>query len=136
LLLDGKLSELSRLTAETSRFCAEHGLGDEADFDLNLVLEELFTNAVRHGGCEGEAEAVRVEMEARADGVSIEFSDHGVAFDPTAAATPDLDVPLEMRQIGGLGIHLVRQIVRDLRYERVDGWNRLTMRRPLTKGED
>jgi serine/threonine-protein kinase RsbW len=135
LLLDGKLSELPRLAAETARFCREHALGDEVEFHLNLVLEELFANAIRHGGCEGMRDAARVQLEMLASGVAIEFADRGAPFDPTAAPAPDLHAPLETRQIGGLGIHLVRQIVRDLRYERVDGWNRLTMRRPSEEEE-
>jgi serine/threonine-protein kinase RsbW len=134
LILDGKLSELPRLVAEASSFCAEHALGGDVEFQLNLVLEELFTNAIRHGGCEGLAEAVRVQFETLPDGVAIEFADRGLPFDPTEAPVPDVDGPLETRQIGGLGIHLVRQIVRELRYERVDGWNRLTMRQPLQEG--
>jgi serine/threonine-protein kinase RsbW len=129
-ILDGNLSELTRLTAETARFCRQHSLGAEVEFYANLVLEELFTNAIRHGGCDGMREAVRVQFETAANGVTIEFSDRGAPFDPTALAAPELDAPLETRQIGGLGIHLVRQSVRDLRYERVNDWNRLTMRRP------
>jgi len=134
LLLDGKLSELRRLTAETARFCRQYSLGPEAEFELNLVTEELFSNAIRHGGCEGMRDAARVQLEMLPDGVAIEFADRGAPFDPTTAPAPELDAPLETRQIGGLGIHLVRQIVRDLRYERVNGWNRLTMRCPTREG--
>jgi serine/threonine-protein kinase RsbW len=128
--LDGKLSEISRIAAETARFCGDHHLDPEAEFHLNLVVEELFTNALNYGGCEGLRDAARVEFNMLPDGVGIQFADRGEPFDPTAAPAPELGAPLETRQIGGLGIHLVRQIVRDLRYERVDGWNRLTMRRP------
>jgi serine/threonine-protein kinase RsbW len=136
LLLDGKLSELPRLAAEAARFCREHALGEDAEFDLNLVLDELFSNAIRHGGCEGMREAARVRLEMRANhDVAIEFADRGAPFDPTTAPEPDLDAPLETRAAGGLGIHLVRQIVRDLRYERVAGWNRLTMWRPSEPGK-
>jgi anti-sigma regulatory factor (Ser/Thr protein kinase) len=134
LLLDGNLSELSRLAAETARFCREHGLGQEVEFQLNLVLEELLTNAIRHGGCDGMRDAARVRLELLPGGVAIEFADRGAPFDPTAAPVPELDVPLETRPVGGLGIHLVRQIVRDLRYERREGWNRLTMLRPSKEG--
>jgi len=135
LTLDGKLSDLQFLATEAARFCLEHELGDEVEFHLNLVLEELFINALRHGGCDGMREAVRVRFEMAANGITIEFADRGAPFDLTAAPAPELDGPLETRQIGGLGVHLVRQIVRDLRYERVDGWNRLTMRRPFGDGE-
>ena len=136
LLLDGTLSELARLTAEIARFCRDHALAEDVEFDLNLVLEELFANALRHGGCQGMREAVRVDLRIMEDGVLIEFADRGAPFDPTGAAEPQLDAPLAERGIGGLGLHLVRQIVRDLRYERVHGWNRLTMRRPSKEGEN
>jgi serine/threonine-protein kinase RsbW len=133
LLLNGKLNEIQRLVAEAARFCKENGLTEDLEFDLNLVLEELLTNAIRHGGCGGMRDAVCVRLAMLENGVSIEFADRGAPFDPTTAPEPELDAPLDQRQAGGLGIHLVRQIVRDLRYERVDGWNRLTMRRPMQR---
>jgi len=124
------MSELVTLTAEVGRFCREHALAEDVEFDLDLVLEELFTNAVRHGGCDGVSGAVRVALRARPGGVFIEFADRGEPFHPDQAPAPDLNAPLEERRVGGLGIHLVRQIVRNLHYERAAGWNRLTMLRP------
>jgi anti-sigma regulatory factor (Ser/Thr protein kinase) len=96
--------------------------------DLNLALEELFTNAVRHGGCEGMEEAVEVRLRAALDGVRVEFRDRGRPFDPAMVPAPDLRAPLETRRAGGLGIHLVRAIMRDIRYQRAGEWNRITMR--------
>lgn len=130
IVLHGRLGELQCLVAETVRFCREHALGDEVEFELNLVLEELFTNSVRHGGCAGMENAVRVRIELHDDGVHIEYSDRGEAFDPLSAPPPNLETRLEDRQIGGLGIHLIRQIMRDLAYRREGDWNRITMRRP------
>jgi anti-sigma regulatory factor (Ser/Thr protein kinase) len=128
--LNGNLKELERLAAEVSRFCRENGLGEDAEFQLNLVLEELFVNTVRHGGCEGVENSTRVRLRAGGDGVAVEFADRGLPFDPTAAPAADIHAPLEQRPAGGLGIHLVREIMRDLRYERSDGWNQLSMMRP------
>lgn len=128
--LDGELRELQRLVEHVDHFCRAEGLDSEASFELNLVLEELFTNAVRHGGCAGMKNAVAVRLEAGENGaVAVEFRDHGRPFDPTSAAAPDLLAPLEERAPGGLGIHLVRQFMRDLEYQRAAGENRLTMRR-------
>jgi len=130
--LDGSLDELTRLGEETRRFCRERSLGADVEFDLNLALEELFANAVRHGGCEGMDKAIEVRLMMAADGVRAEFRDRGRPFDPTTAPRPDLEVPLASRSIGGLGIHLVREIMRDLSYRRAGDWNRITMRRPFT----
>ena len=124
-MLDGNLNELGRLAAEAERFCRQCSLGEEVQFDLNLVLEELFINAVRHGGCEGMEKAVRVRIEAGEDELRVDFRDRGIAFDPTTAPQPDLS------RIGGLGIHLVRELMRDFHYQRTSEWNRITMWRPL-----
>jgi len=129
--LSGNLTELQRLQAEVARFCGEHRLDGEVAFDLNLALEELFTNTVMHGGCKGLADAVHIRLERAGDGVRVEFCDRGAAFDPIAAPGPDLESPLESRPTGGLGIHLVRKIMCDLAYRRSDEWNRITMRKPL-----
>ena len=95
----------------------------------------LFVNTVRHGGCEGVENAARVRLQAIPDGVAVEFADRGMPFDPTAAPAADVNAPLAERPSGGLGIHLVREIMRGLRYERAGEWNQLSMKRPLSHGE-
>ncbi len=130
-MLDGDVRELRRLAASIESFCRERGLGDDVAFDLNLALEELFVNAVKHGGCRGMESAARVRLELVEGGVAVEIADRGAPFDPTAAPAPDLGTPLAARAAGGLGIHLVRQVMRDVRYARTGGWNRVTMRRHL-----
>jgi anti-sigma regulatory factor (Ser/Thr protein kinase) len=129
--LGGSLHELGRLTEEVEWFCEENALDSEVEFDLNLAMEELFTNAVRHGGCEGMKEAVKVRLERLADSVEIEFADRGREFDPAAAPEPDLTAPLAERPTGGLGLHLVRRTMRDMQYKRLGEWNHVTMRRPI-----
>jgi serine/threonine-protein kinase RsbW len=133
--LNGNLKELERLAAEVSRFCRENGLHGDAEFQLNLVLEELFVNTVRHGGCEGVEDSARVRLRALDEGVAVEFADRGLPFDPTAAPEANVNLPLAERPVGGLGIHLVREIMRELRYERAGDWNRLSMKRPRSQAE-
>ena len=88
------------------------------EFDLNLVLEELFTNSVRHGGCRGREGVVHVRLSMLPNGVGLEYADQGTSFDPATVPPPDLQSPLEERRSGGLGIHLMRQIMRDFEYRR------------------
>lgn len=131
--MNGNLSELARLAAGVAHFCAANSLDDEAEFQLNLVLEELFVNTLRHGGCEGVANAAHVRLRCEADGVEVEFRDRGRPFDPTTAPGANIQAPLEERRGGGLGIHLVREIMRDLHYERDGEWNQIGMRRPAAR---
>jgi anti-sigma regulatory factor (Ser/Thr protein kinase) len=131
MVLNGNLRELARLTAEIEQFCGLHGLAEDVEFDLVLVLEELFVNSVRHGGCEGVEDAAEVRLTMLADGIALEYADRGTPFDPTKTPVPDATAPVEERLAGGLGIHLMRQIMRDFEYHRLDGWNRIRMRRPI-----
>lgn len=131
MVLNGNLGELARLTAEIEQFCGQHGLAEDVEFDLVLVLEELFVNSVQHGGCEGMEGAAEVHFTMLADGVALEYADRGTEFDPTRAPATDVTAPIEKRLVGGLGIHLMRQIMRDFEYHRLGGWNRIRMRRPI-----
>jgi len=112
-----------------AEFCRVHGLDDSVEFDLNLVLEELFTNTVRHGGCEGVPQAARVRLRLAPPGVEVNYRDQGLPFNPLDAPPPDLNVPLLERKVGGLGLHLVREIMQDVRYQRSGEMNQLTMLR-------
>jgi len=131
VILQGSLSELGRLAAETSSFCRQHRLADEVAFELNLALEELFVNAVQHGGCEGLENAVEIALRMTPQSVEVDFADRGRPFDPRFAPAPDLVAPLSDRHLGGLGIHLVRRMMPDLEYRREGEWNRIAMRRRL-----
>jgi len=127
--LDGDLGELARLSAEVARFCQAGSLGENVEFHLNLILEELFANVIAHGGCRGMKDVVAVHLESESDGtVAMEFADRGTAFDPSAAPPPDLDAPLGERKAGGLGLHFVRSLARIVEYRRQDGWNHLNLR--------
>ena len=130
--MSGNIHELERLAGEVARFCSEHSLPAELEFQLNLVLEELFVNAVRHGACEGMSDAALIRIRLEQDAVvHVIFSDHGGPFDLTQAPLADIHAPLSERHAGGLGIHLVRQIMRDVSYSREGEWNVLTMRHPV-----
>ena len=106
--------EIARLGEWVAAFCERSRLGGKAEFELNLALEELVTNAIGHG------QSSRVDVTLRVDGAELaaEIVDDGTAFDPTAAAPPNLAGDIVERKIGGLGIHLVRHLVRDLGFER------------------
>ena len=136
LSLNGDLNELERLSAGVAQFCSGCRLDDDAEFQLNLVLEELFVNSLKHGGCKGMPNCARVRLRGTADGVEVEYRDRGHPFDPTETPAVNIHASLAERSEGGLGIHLVREIMRDVRYERDGEWNRVTMWRPAAQAEE
>lgn len=89
---------------------------------LMVAVDEVVSNILTHGG-----EALSVQVAAGADGrrAWVEIVDDGPPFDPTAAAAPDTALPVEDRDIGGLGIHLVRKLSDEVAYERRADRNRL-----------
>jgi len=136
LSLSGEIRELERLAGEVGRFCGENALSADAEFQLNLVLEELFVNAIRHGGCEGMESAANVRIRHEHGRVHVRFADRGGPFDLTTAPEADIGAPLSERSGGGLGIHLVRQIMRDVAYRREGEWNVLTMEQPVEQQQE
>src|SRR5262245_53681056 len=97
-------SEIARLGALAERFGAAEGLPDELVMSINLVLDEVVTNVIDYGFDEAGGHEIRVTLAREGDALTIEVDDDARAFDPLAAPPPDLNLPLEERPVGGLGI--------------------------------
>ncbi len=120
-----EMDQLGRITAIVENLGEQDDWPPDLVFKVNLVLDELSVNIVNYGG---EASEIEVCLDADADEVRVEISDDGRPFDPlNDAMQPDLHAALEDRAIGGLGIHLVREMMDELHYRREDGKNRLAM---------
>jgi len=119
LILDNSLTELDRLNEMLEQFNKEWRLSDTFVLQLNLVLEELFTNAVCYGYENNSKQQIDFLFQLRDDEIQITMCDNGRPFDPTAPEDPDLEEPLSEKQIGGLGIFLARQYTDTLDYKRV-----------------
>ncbi len=93
----------------------------------NLILEELILNTLTHGRTSGLSD-IEVTLESGENSVTITLVDDGAAFDPlNGEQTPDVDLPLQERSVGGLGLHLVRSMAENLAYKHADGKNHLTL---------
>jgi serine/threonine-protein kinase RsbW len=104
-------------------------LDEEEAYRLRLAAEEMATNIVQHARFpDGADPAFVLEGGVLAAAVWLRLDDTAEEFDPTAVPPPpDLHEPLDRRRIGGLGIHLTRQMVDEFSYQRVDGHNRTTL---------
>lgn len=126
---EGGLEGLSRLRAFVETRCREEGVVEEDRTALELVTEEICVNIIEHGYETGRG-PITIEMVAEEDPVRLTFRDRGRAFDPREAPAPDLDSGWEERRVGGLGWHLVREMVDELEYRRDDdGVNVLEVRK-------
>lgn len=127
------LSELARLSEFLAAFGDRAGLPEDVRGDLELALEEIFVNAATHGHPEGGEHAIAVRISLDGSVVTLVVEDDGVPFNPLEARLVDLDLPVTERGIGGLGIHLVKGVMDELEYARLEGRNRLVMRKKLQR---
>ena len=100
----------------------------KTQMQIDLAADEIFSNISMYAYPSGTGEVtVRFESEDSAGVIWIVFLDTGTPFNPLEGKTPDITLSAEERPIGGLGIHLVRHIMDDIRYERKDDKNILTL---------
>jgi anti-sigma regulatory factor (Ser/Thr protein kinase) len=124
VVLENKLTELARLTAFARDVGREEGLGEDQVFALELCLEEAAANIITHGV---PTDHIWVSIARVPPYLVARLEDDGTPFDPTAVPARAAPLSLELAQLGGLGIPLIRKLTTDMRYERVGGRNRLTL---------
>ena len=127
-----RIDEIRTLEQFLTDFFEENDLPPDAMFQIQLSVEEIFTNVVSYGYDDDAEHGIEVTISKTGGTVSVEIADDGRPFDPLQDA-PELDAEaeLEERKIGGAGIALTKSIMTDLRYHRDDGRNHLIMTKDL-----
>src|SRR5713226_2235259 len=127
-MFPARLAELRRLGGFLEGFCAACGIEREHCLRLNLVLEELFINTVRHGHCGDCDSPVWMMLAADDRSVHVIYEDTAPPFNPYAhlPETPP-DTTLEMRKIGGLGVLLTKELAATRDYAYLFGRNRIRL---------
>ncbi|WP_051305905.1 ATP-binding protein [Desulfogranum mediterraneum] len=109
------------------------GLSRTMVLEINLIIEELYTNCIKYGGGP-DSGPVRVALARSSTEVQILIEDRGPPFDPLKVQPPDLIQPMEERQAGGLGLHLVRHFADSCGYARRSGKNILRLTKVIGCG--
>jgi anti-sigma regulatory factor (Ser/Thr protein kinase) len=104
----------------------------QVQFQVEVAVEEIFVN-ISHYAYNPEVgpATIRAEVSKEPLAVTLTFMDHGVPYDPLAKPDPDISLPAESREIGGLGIFMVKKSMDDISYEYKDGQNILTIKKNL-----
>ena len=131
LIIKNDVAALEKLAAFIEEVAAELGLDPEMEMNLNLVLEEVVSNVILYAYPQDEEGAVSVAVSC--DGKTLVFviTDKGKEFDPTKVEDADVTLSAEDRQIGGLGIYIVKNIMNKVVYQRLDGSNVLTLTKSI-----
>jgi len=131
LKLKNQVGELERVNRFIEEIGNELGLSMELRMNMNLVMEEMVSNVIFYAypkDVEGE-----IELEAEYDGNELCFvlSDSGKEFDPTQKEDANPDINPTEREIGGMGIYIVKNIMNEVSYQRLEGKNLLTMKKNI-----
>lgn len=129
ITLQNTVHDAAAMAARIEQFALENGLSRRVAFHLSLVLDELVTNVVSYGYIDENKHDINIRLDLGEGGVHIRMEDDAGAFNPLEAPIPDLGLEIERRRApyGGLGIHLVRNLVDSIEYERKDDKNILKL---------
>ena len=133
ITLTNDIQQVPQLAEFIDDVCEAMGFDELTTMQMNLAIEEAVVNVMNYAYPEGTTGNVNVEVQANDARLKFVISDSGKHFDPTSVAEADTTLSAEDRSIGGLGIYLVRQLMDSVNYERIGGFNVLTLRKKLKK---
>jgi anti-sigma regulatory factor (Ser/Thr protein kinase) len=132
LFMVGRLEQVSHVVERVESFGAAHGLSSRVLHDLQVTLDEVLSNIVKHAYSDARDHRIRVRVWiVPSSQVVAEVTDDGRPFDPLATPRPPRKSARERALTGGLGIYFLRSLVDELHYERAGRTNRLVMRKAL-----
>ena len=131
LILPNDVQEVPQLAAFVDEVCEAVGIDMPTAMKMNLAIEEAVVNVMNYAYPSGTKGEVRVEAKAYEGYVEFVISDDGTPFNPTEVKEVDTTLSAEERNIGGLGIFLVKHYMDKVKYKYVDGQNVLTLRKNI-----
>jgi len=129
--LKSDLSELKILNQHLNQFGQISGLSEACITDVNICLDELFTNITSYGFVDDLEHSIRFTIILDDKVLTLTIEDDGIHFNPLEKKDPEIPADLIDVKIGGLGIHIVKKLMDDIRYERKQGKNKLTLKKSI-----
>jgi anti-sigma regulatory factor (Ser/Thr protein kinase) len=127
LRLRNQLAELQRLSEWISESARVNHWPQSLAHAVELALVEWVTNVISYAYPNSQEHWLTVRLESGASEVRAEVVDEGIAFNPLTHPPVDINAPLEQRAIGGLGVHMMRKLMDEVKYCRKDERNIVTM---------
>ena len=131
LIINNQIEELERLAIFVEEVSEELGLDPETTMNLNLALEEVVSNVILYAYPREMGEKITIMAQTEKQSLIFTITDKGKEFDPTIVEEADVTLSAEEREIGGLGIFIVKNIMNEVTYQRLDGKNILTLKKNI-----
>ena len=133
LLIKNHIKDVEQLNVFVGNITHRLGYEEDEARSIRLAVEEAVVNVVCYAYSEDQEGDISIVAQANSQRLKFIITDSGIPFDPTEASQVDITLPAEERRIGGLGIHLVRELMDSINYEREDGKNILTLVKKIPK---
>lgn len=131
LKIPNQISAIAAAEDRFQEFAAENGLHDTDRQTISMVLDDLLNNVISYAFPEGGEEEIMLNIDIIQSRLVLTIKDNGIPFNPFNAAEPDIELSIDERSIGGLGIHLVRQSMDDYVYQRRSNSNVVILAKTL-----
>ncbi len=129
--LKSSLDELDQLCQNLETFGKKFGLSKKLIFEINLALDELFTNIISYGFKDNQEHTIKVTLTPQNDELCLCIEDDGKPFNPIDFETPNVSCSVEECKIGGLGIHIMKKLMDEVCYERCGDKNVLNLKKKI-----
>jgi sigma-B regulation protein RsbU (phosphoserine phosphatase) len=133
IVLPNDTQEVPRLNTFVEEICQAVGFDEIVTMQVTVAVEEAVVNVMKYAYPTGQRGNVTIEAATNDTRLKFTIIDNGKPFDPTVQAEVDTTLSANQRNIGGLGIHIMRQNMDSINYERIDNLNVLTLRKKLKK---
>ena len=131
IVINNQIEELERLAVFVEEVAEELGLDPELTMNINLALEEVVSNVILYAYPREMGEKITIMAQSDSHNLVFTITDKGKEFDPTQVEEADITLSAEDREIGGLGIYIVKNIMNEVTYQRLDGKNILTLKKTI-----
>ena len=131
ILIKNNLSEIERLSKAVAEFGKKNNLSSEVIYDVRLALEEVVSNIINYGFEDNYEHQISIEMNLQGETLTMKIKDDGKPFNPLEVKSTNLEKPFDEREIGGMGIHIVRKLTDKILYKREKGNNVLQLTKYL-----
>jgi anti-sigma regulatory factor (Ser/Thr protein kinase) len=134
LMIHNDLSEIAIVRDALDRLGSELAVPVRALMQLQVALDEIVSNVVKYSWPDGSKHEFLVRITVNATGVCLDIFDDGQPFDPRRAPEPSAPPEGQRPRPGGVGIHMIKKLVDDVTYERIDGRNHTSLTKNCAVG--
>ena len=132
LNIEARTENLGEVLGFVDALLEEHKCRAKPQIQINVAVEEIFVNIAHYAYTPNTGSArISVDFEGDPESVVITFSDTGMPYDPLAKEDPDITLSVSERQIGGLGVYMVKKSMDEVFYEHRDGCNIFTIKKQI-----